>query len=149
MTVQLKKGPGSSEQSVTICHGVSEDPQTHSLVGRWVGPLGDSAFDCKWHTLAREFIGAADASPKNLGNRLWEVPLECGMECASEADAWSMYYSWAAELPYDGTRLVLVLDNGGTVTYGTAEISELDMSINGCFLIARYKFLCGHPTVAS
>ena len=145
MTVQLEKGSGSSEQSVTICDGA----EYAGTPGKWVGPLGDSAFSCKWHTLAREFIGAADASPKNLGNRLWEVPLECGMECASEADAWSKYYSWVAELPYDGTRLVLVLDNGGTVTYATAEIAELDMSVTGCFLIARYKFLCGHPTYAA
>ena len=139
MTVTLKK-TGVSDK--VICDGA----QHCGTTGKWVGPLGDSAFDCKWHTLAREFIGAADASPKNLGNRLWEVPLECGMECASESAAWSMYYSWAASLPYDGTQLVLALDNGGTVTYGTAEISELHMDVHGCFLIAMYKFLCGHPT---
>lgn len=142
MTVQLTK---TGQEPVTICHGV----QYTGTAGKWVGPLGDSAFSCKWHTLAREFIGAADASPKNLGNRLWEVPLECGMECASEAAAWSNYYSWAASLPYGGWALKFTLDDGHTVTYGSAEIAELDMSVNGCFLIARYKFLCGHPTVAS
>lgn len=142
MTVQLTK---DGQTPVTICHGA----QYCGTTGKWVGPLGDSAFSCKWHTLAREFIGAADASPKNLGNRLWEVPLECGMECASEAAAWSNYYSWAASLPYGGWALKFTLDDGRTVTYASSEIAELDMSVHGCFLIARYKFLCGHPTVAS
>ena len=142
MTVQLTK---TGQTAVTICHGV----QYVGTAGKWVGPLGDSAFSCKWHTLAREFIGAADASPKNLGNRLWEVPLECGMECASEAAAWSNYYSWAASLPYGGWALKFTLDSGAVVTYAKAEIQELDMDVHGCFIIARYKFLCGHPTVAS
>lgn len=142
MTVQLTK---TGQTAVTICHGA----QHCGTAGKWVGPLGDSAFSCKWHTLAREFIGAADASPKNLGNRLWEVPLECGMECASEADAWSKYYSWAAELPYGGWALRFTLDDGRSVTYASAEIAELDMSVVGSFLLARYKFICGRPTVAS
>ena len=142
MTVTLSK---SGSTSVVLCHGV----QYSGTAGKWVGPLGDSAYSCKWHTLAREFIGATDASPKNLGNRLWEVPLACGMECASESAAWSMYYAWAASLLYDGTALTFGLDDGGSVSYAHAEIQELDMDVHGCYLIARYKFICSSPTVTA
>lgn len=140
MTFTLRKG----SSSVVICDGVSQT----GTAGKWIGPLGDSAYSCKWHTLAREYIGAADATPQNLGNRQYEVPLRVVAEYASEGAAWASYYALPARLLSDGASLVIVTDNGTTVTYGKAEIEELSASVVGVSVIVDYKFLCNAPTIS-
>lgn len=143
MTVTLKKGSGASAQSVTICHGA----EYAGTPGKWIGPTGESAFLCEWNTAARNFIGAADSVPKNLGNRRFEVPLRVSAVFPTEDDAWEAYYGFPASLPYDGSSLEIVTDGGTTITYARAEIARLRMAIVGVSVAAEYTFLAASPTV--
>ena len=143
MTVTLKKGTGASAQSVTICDGA----EYAGTPGKWVGPLGEQVSNCEWRTQAAEYIGAEDATPKNFGNRRFEVPLRVSAVFATEDEAWDAYYGLAASLPYDGSSLEIVTDGGATISYARAEIARLRMSVAGVAVVADYTFLAASPTV--
>jgi hypothetical protein len=124
--------------STTLCDGVDYD----GTVGKFIGPLGNNTVRTTWDQSPRKYIGAAQATPFNLGNALGEIPLRVGVEFSTIAAAQIFAYTHAQSLPQTGT-LTMTGDDSDTETFGLASIVECSIEQTGCACLIDYKFQTG------
>jgi|GEM_PF-6091625 len=126
--------------ATTLCDGVEYD----GVAGKFIGPLGPNTVRTVWDQAPRKYIGAAAATPCNLGNALGEYPLRVGVEFATVAAAQVFAYTHAASLPASGT-LAITGDHGDGEAFALASIAECSVEQSGCACIIDYKFQTGVP----
>ncbi len=124
--------------STTLCDGV----EYNGTAGKFIGPLGNNTVRTVWDQAPRKYIGAAQATPFNLGNALGELPLRVGVEFATVAAAQLFAYTHAQSLPQSGA-LEITGDNGDDETFALASILECGIEQTGCACVIDYKFQTG------
>jgi hypothetical protein len=124
--------------STTLCDGVEYD----GTAGKFIGPLGNNTFRVVWDQAPRKYIGAANATPANLGNALGELPLRVGCEFTTVAAAQYFAYTHAQSLALTGS-LTITGDDGDTETFALASILECTIEQTGCACLIDYKFQTG------
>lgn len=124
--------------STTLCDGVDYD----GTVGKFIGPLGTNTFRMVWDQAPRKYIGAANATPSNLGNALGEFNLRVGVEFSTVAAA--QYFSYTHAQGLDQTADITITgDDGDTETFALASITECSIEQTGCGVLIDYKFQTG------
>lgn len=124
--------------TTTLCDGVDYD----GTVGKFIGPLGNNVVRTVWDQAPRKYIGAANATPCNLGNALGEMTLRVGVEFTTVAAAQLFAYTHAQSLPQTGA-LTITGDDSDTETYEVASILECVIEQTGCACIIDYKLQTG------
>jgi hypothetical protein len=124
--------------STTLCDGVEYD----GTAGKFIGPLGNNTFRVVWDQAPRKYIGAANATPANLGNALGEFNLRVGVEFTTVAAAQYFCYTHAQSLPLTGD-ITITGDDGDTETFALASIVECTIEQTGCGVLIDYKFQTG------
>lgn len=124
--------------NTTLCDGVEYD----GVAGKFIGPLGMNTVRTVWDQAPRKYIGAAQATPCNLGNALGELPLRVGVEFSTVAAAQLFAYTHAQSLPASGS-LEITGDDSDTETFAVASILECSIEQTGCACVIDYKFQTG------
>lgn len=125
---------------ITLCDGVEHD----GVAGKFIGPLGPNTVRTVWDQSPRKYIGAAAATPRNLGNALGEVPLRVGVVFTTVAAAQLFAYTHAQSLPLSGS-LEITGDDGDSESFAVASIVECQVEQHGCACTIDYKFQTGAP----
>ena len=123
---------------LTLCDGV----EYNGVAGKFIGPLGSNVSRKTWDQSPRKYIGAANATPCNLGNALGELPLRVGVQFATVSEAYYFYLTYPDSLPGSGT-LTVTGDDDETKVYQVASIMECVVDQNGCFCLIDFKFQTG------
>jgi hypothetical protein len=124
--------------TTTLCDGVDYD----GTVGKFIGPLGNNSFRMVWDQAPRKYIGAANATPANLGNALGEFNLRVGVEFSTVSAAQYFAYTHAQSLPLTGS-ITITGDDGDTETFALASILECSIEQTGCACLIDYKLQTG------
>ena len=124
--------------TVTLCDGV----EYNGTVGKFIGPLGTNNIRTVWDQAPRKYIGAANATPCNLGNALGEMSLRVGVEFESVAAAQLFAYTHAQSLPLTGA-LEITGDDSDTESFELASILECSIEQTGCSCLIDYKLQTG------